>query len=286
MANVINNISYVIPCFNESPDCLIKTVTSIRNSMADIKELEYEIIVVDDGSTKFAYDMNLLQVKVIRNTVNMGYGKSLKVGIAYAKYEWIGIIDADGTYPANEFKTMMAYGSEYDMIIGKRNWSDIELMRRLPKYLLQIAASFFSGNNIDDLNSGMRIFRKNIVAKYIRYFPERFSFTTTLTMICIANAYRVTFVDIPYHVRVGKSYIHPVKDTLRFFSLVFRMALYFRPLRFFTSLSAIVFYLAVLRGIRDVCLNNFIGSLSLMLFMLSIQIFFFGLVAEIISKKD
>ena len=145
--------------------------------------------------------------------------------------------------------------------------------------------SFLADYQIPDLNSGMRLFKKEIVEKYLRIFPMGFSFTSTLTMICLTNIYDLKFVDIPYYQRVDNSHISPLKDTARFFSQILRLALYFRPLRFFMPLTGVIATCAVLRGIRDIWVTNHFGGLTLVLFFMAFQVFFFGLIAEIINKK-
>ena len=146
-------------------------------------------------------------------------------------------------------------------------------------------ASFLAGKYIPDLNSGLRVFRKEIALKYWNLFPQRFSFTSTLTMIGLTKGYDVKFVPIPYYKRKGKSYIRPIKDTSKFFKLIFKLALYFNPVRFFMPLSIFFLLLAVLKGVRDFAINGYIGNLALVFFFMSFQIIFFGLIAEIISKK-
>lgn len=279
--------SFIIPCYNEEPEVLRDTVSKVKNVLDGIKDFEYEIIVVNDGSTKHKYqEFDDSKIRLISHQHNRGYGASLITGIFASRYEWIGIIDSDGTYPIEYFSEFIKHTDNYDMIVGKRDWGDIQLARRGPKFLLQKVASFIADYDIPDLNSGMRLFKKSIVEKYIKLFPQRFSFTTTITMICLTNFYKVQFIDIPYYKRVGAaSNISPIKDTIRFFSLVFRLGLYFKPLRFFLPLSMVTLLLAVMRGIRDIVVVNHIGGLSLILFFMAFQIFFFGLIAEIINKK-
>ncbi len=278
--------SFVIPCYNEAASAIIGTVYALQAAMADVPDTAYEIILVNDGMPEdivpaFPDD----NVSWIHHEINEGYGASLMSGILRSQYQWIGIIDADGTYPAEHFRRFCEFTNGNDMIVGKRNLSDMPPIKRYPKKLLQAVAGFIAQMTIPDLNSGMRLFKKDIVMKYMKLFPKRFSFTTTLTMICCTNFYKVRFIDIPYHKRVGKSAINPIKDTAHFFSLVFRLALYFKPLRFFVPLSGLVFLGAVARGVRDVMADNHFGGLTLVLFFMAFQIFFFGLIAEIINKK-
>ena len=115
--------------------------------------------------------------------------------------------------------------------------------------------------------------------------PEGFSFTSTITMAFLTNNLNVKYTRISYNKRKGKSKIHPIKDTIRFFSLVLRLSLYFNPIRFFMPLSSMLFLAAVARGIRDFIIQDSLGGLTLILFFMAFQVFFFGLIAEIINKR-
>jgi glycosyltransferase involved in cell wall biosynthesis len=278
--------SFIIPCYNEAPATITHTVNALRSAMEASGRTRYEIIAINDGMPPDSVPhFEQTDVSWIHHEINQGYGSSLMSGIGKARNGWIGIVDADGTYPVEHFKRLMEFTNGFDMIVGKRNMADFDCFRRPAKYVLQLTASFIADFKIPDLNSGMRLFKKDIALKYVKLFPKRFSFTTTLTMICITNFYKVKFIDIPYYKRIGKSRINPVNDTVRFFSLVLRLALYFKPLRFFVPLSAFVFLLAIARGVRDVLAVNHFGGLTLVFFFMAFQIFFFGLIAEIISKK-
>ncbi len=279
-------ITFIIPCYNENPDVLNTTIDQSITTLNTLSNIEYEIIVINDGSTKYSYsEYNNEKVKLITHSHNKGYGATILTGVSASKYEWIAITDADSTYPIDYFPELIKYCDKYDMIVGKRSWRSIPVIRRPAKYILQKLSSFLADNKIPDLNSGMRLFKKEIVKQYIRLFPERFSFTSTITMICLTNGYKVKYVDISYYKRIGLSSIHPIKDTIRFFALVLRLSLYFKPLRFFIPLSLIIVSLAILRGIRDIIVVNSFGGLTLVLFFMAFQVFFFGLIAEIINKK-
>lgn len=280
------NCSFVIPCYNEAPEVLEDTITRIENTAKSIEGLNFEIIVVNDSSKKYSYPPTIRSARIINHLTNHGYGASLKTGIRNAKYEWIGIIDADDTYPVESFKDMAAHMPQYEMIIGTRSWSDISPLRRIPKRFLTKMASYLAAYEILDLNSGMRIFKREIYENYKRLYPQRFSFSSTLTMTSIAQLYEVKFHPIEYHKRIGKSSIHPIKDTLRFFYQLLRLSLYFNPMRMFLPLSIVLVLAACLRGLRDFIQTEHLGGICLILFFLAFQVFFFGLIAESINKNS
>jgi hypothetical protein len=205
--------------------------------------------------------------------------------LRHAKFSWIGIIDADGTYPAEKFAEMLRLTTEFRMIVGARSWADISWLRRIPKRCLTWLASFLADYPIPDLNSGMRVFHREIYDEYRRIYPDRFSFSSTLTMVSLTGGFETCFVKIDYNERSGGSSIDPLKDPIRFWYQLLRLSLYFRPLRFFVPLSGVIGVVAVLRGLRDLAINDHFGGLTLVLFFMAFQVFFFGLIAEIINKK-
>jgi len=279
----MNDISIIVPCYNENIDVLQNTISDIYQSLKKT-DVDFEIIVVNDGSDIYYDDLNLENAKIITHKKNRGYGAALKTGIKKAKYNWIGITDADGTYPNQNFHELLSMSNQADMIIGTRDWNDISLLRRTPKKILTLFSSFLSGSEIPDLNSGMRIFKKKLAHSFWYLFPSGFSFTSTLTIGAITNEYDVKFHPINYYKRVGKSSINPIKDTIRFFTLVTRLALYFNPKKFFIPLSFFFLILSMARGTRDYLLDGYFGGLTLILVFMTFQIFFFGLLAEIINK--
>lgn len=281
----MEEITIVIPCYNESIEILTRTIETTLFTLKKIDKLKYEIIVVNDGSIQRFDELISDNVRIIYHPKNRGYGASLKTGISNAKYNNIGIVDADGTYPIHEFHNLIQTAKGYDMVVGARNWQHISLIRKFPKYLLTFFASFLAKYKIPDLNSGMRIFKKDICMEFWKLYPQGFSFTSTITMGFITQGYNVKYVPIEYFKREGKSSIHPVKDTIGFFSLVSRLTLYFRPLRVFMPLTTLFLLGAIARGLRDYLLTGGFGGLTMVLFFMSFQIFFFGLLAEIINKK-
>ncbi len=280
-------ISVIIPCFRESPAIVEMTVRGIRESLQNLPDLEFEIIVVDDGTDSVDYRkiVESAGAHLIRHRINRGYGASIATGIRSASFPWIGIIDADGTYPHDRFPELINEAGPYEMVIGARRWRDIEWIRRPAKSAMTLVASYLTNYRIPDLNSGMRVFHRRIYDEHHRIFPQRFSFSSTLTMAALTYLHDVRFITVPYGKRVGTSSISPIRDTARFFYQLFRLSLYFRPLRVFIPLSAAFGVLATARGLRDYLLHSAFGGLTLILFFMAFQVFFFGLIAEIINKK-
>jgi glycosyltransferase involved in cell wall biosynthesis len=279
-------VSFVIPCYRESAEVLERTVCAIGHSMSNVPRDSWELIVVDDGTNDEKYRAIEGVDRLIVHEENVGYGGSLKSGIAAARFQFIAITDADDTYPNDKFQELLRLAPAKSMVIGARAWASISPVRRIPKRIITGIACFIAGKKIPDLNSGMRVFDRRIYEGNRNIFPNKFSFSSTLTMVALTQNYPTAFVNVTYGRRTGKSKIHPIRDTIRFTTQILRLSLYFRPLRFFFPIAAFFFLMAGVRGVRDVFVANQFGGLCVLLFSMSFQTFFFGLIAEIINKKN
>lgn len=245
----------------------------------------YVLIVVDDGSTdNTAEEAEKHDVKLIRLPRNSGYGAALKAGFAEADSEYIIIIDADGTYPADAIPSMLLKVPEYDMVVGARigENTNIPLVRRPAKWFLQKLASYLAGQNIPDLNSGLRIIKKPLLEKYRNLLPSGFSLTTTITLALLCNNYFVYYYPIDYYKRVGKSKIRPV-EAYYFFLLIVRTIVYFNPLKVFLPLGAIFFMAGFIKLIYDIFKDNLSES-AVMGLLSAFIIWAIGLLSDQISK--
>jgi glycosyltransferase involved in cell wall biosynthesis len=284
---ISKKISIIIPVYNEE-----KTISSIiekiKNIISDLK-YDFEIITINDCSKDKSGSLldNIEGIRTIHHTRNKGYGASLKKGISEAKGDWILITDADGTYPIEDIPKLIKFIDKYDMVVGARTGEIVKIpfLRRPAKWFLNKFAGYLANYKIPDLNSGLRIFKKEIALKYWNLFPDGFSFTSTITMACLTNGYDVKYIPINYYKRKGKSAIHPLKDFIGFNNLLIRLIIHFRPLRVFIPSAIILFSLGLIKGIIDFNNNGYIGSLAITSTLTAIQIGFLGLIAEMINKK-
>lgn len=221
MLGEMMNVSIIIPVYNEQEGIAV-VLKELRN--LDLGG-QFEIIVVDDSSTdrtaEILKDFSN-EVQVIRHEKNMGYGAAIKTGIRHAKSDLVVITDADGTYPNQEIRRLVEEMKEHDMVVGARTGegAQIPMIRKPAKWFITKLASYLTGRQIPDLNSGLRVMKKEIVEKYLHILPDEFSFTSTITLAMLTNGYSVKYVPIGYFKRKGKSKIKPIRDTLNFIQLI------------------------------------------------------------------
>jgi glycosyltransferase involved in cell wall biosynthesis len=230
-------VTVILPSFNEE-GAVASQVRAVRRALDD-RTVIHEILVVDDGSTdRTAEEALAAGARVLRHLENRGYGAAIKAGIPAAQHDTCVIIDADNTYPSQEIPALLAALATADMVVGARTRDNVHVpwMRRPGKWLLAKLAERIAGQPIPDLNSGLRGFRRECVTQYFPILPNRFSFTTTITLAYLADDYRVVYHPIDYYPRTGTSKIR-ARHFLDFVVLVLRMAMLFQPLKIFVPLA-------------------------------------------------
>jgi len=255
-----------------------------------------ELLVVEDGSTdgtraKLArLEEELANLRVIEHGMNRGYGAALKTGFAAASHDVVVIIDADATYPEERIADLLARIDDgAEMAVGARTGSRVHIpwVRRPAKWALRVLASYLAGAHIPDLNSGLRAFRRELVLAYRPILPDGFSFTTTITLAALTNGHRVDYLSIDYAARSGRSKIAPVRDTLRFLSLIVRTVLYFNPLKVFYPATGLIGLALAASLYYDLVIENppNLGDKTVALFVAMVQVLSIGLIADLIDKK-
>ena len=280
-------LSMVIPAYNEK-EGIDRVLQKLKGTL-DQLDIPSEIIVIDDGSTDGTSEVlsTIEHVRVIRHQQNKGYGAAIKAGLEKASYGWIGIIDADGTYPDEKIPELVAAMEENDMVVGARVVKGVSIpwIRRPAKWTLNLLANYLAQQKIPDLNSGLRIFKKEVAERFLNILPNRFSFTTTITLATMCDNYKVVFVPIDYFQRDGKSKIRPIQDTMNFLQMIVRTVLYFDPLRVFLPIgfgliltSTVLFILRLIKG-------GGYGTTIPMFLLAGIQILAIGMLADLIDRR-
>lgn len=279
----LKSISVVIPAYNEEK-AIGNQIEKVRAEMEKTR-LNYELIVVDDGSTDSTLnEISQHDVKALHFPYNRGYGAALKAGISAAKSEYVLIIDADGTYPVEAIPEMLEKASEYDMVVGARIGMKVHIpwARKPAKWFLRKLASYLAEQEIPDLNSGMRIMKKKVVEKYFHILPSGFSFTTTITLALLCNDYLVCYHPIEYAPRVGDSKIRPV-DAYHFLLLILRTIIFFNPLKIFLPFGAAFFLLGLGKFIYDLFIGN-LSETAIMGFLGAFVFWAIGLLSDQIAR--
>lgn len=280
--------SLIIPVYNEEQS-VISTLDHLQKIL-NAAACEYEIVVVNDGSTDGTEQIlrSRHDIKVIQHARNRGYGAALKTGIRHAQYPLIVITDADGTYPNERIPELVTLTKTADMVVGARVGANViyPTIRKIPKWFLVHFAQWVTMHRIPDLNSGLRVFRKSVVEKFLNILPDTFSFTTTITVAMLTNHYIVHYEPIDFHHRIGQSKIKPIRDTLGFIQLILRTGVYFAPLRVFLPVAAVFFVGFLITLFQDIFIRHDLTERTLILLVSATQLGMFALLADMIDKRS
>lgn len=277
----MNKITVVLPAKNEA-GAILQTVKAIKQ----LNRVD-EIIVVNDGSTDdTAQIAEQAGAKVISHPYSKGNGAAIKTGARNAIGDVIVFMDADGQHDANDIlKLIEKIEQGYDLVVGARQkGSQASVGRGIANKLYNNLASYMSEHQVEDLTSGFRAVRAEKFKEFIYLLPNGFSYPTTSTMAFFRAGYSVTYVPIHAAKRIGKSHIHPIKDSVRFFLIIFKIATLYSPLKMFLPFA--VFLFALGSGWYGYTLYEYqrFTNMSALLYTGSIMIFLMGLISEQITS--
>jgi dolichol-phosphate mannosyltransferase len=106
---MIKSLSVFFPAYNEAKN-IADTINKADKVIKSLKIKQYEIIVIDDGSSdntaKVVKELikKNRKIKLIQHQKNRGYGGALKTGFEKAQFDWIVFTDSDGQFDFQEFK--------------------------------------------------------------------------------------------------------------------------------------------------------------------------------------
>jgi glycosyltransferase involved in cell wall biosynthesis len=223
-----SKVAILIPSFNEGK--------RIGNVIKKCFNCNLDIIIINDGSTdnttevlkEFETPKNK-KVIIITHPTNKGKGEALKTGFDYVvnnNYSGVITIDADGQHDVREINDFLTEinKNDPDLIVGSRfgNTKGMPFIRRFVNYFTSWIISGIAGKKIEDVQSGYR-FIKTIVLKNIKL--ETKNFDTEPEILLKAGWFNFKITNIPiktiYYLDEFKSHVDPVKDTIKFFKLVF-----------------------------------------------------------------
>ena len=240
LENTMTGLTFVIPAYNEEKN-IVDTLTRVQAALGRLS-IPTEIILVNDGSTDGTLEVarQFHDVRIINHPMNIGYGNSLKTGFRHARYEWVGIVDADGSYHIEEIPAMVAEIERgYDIVIAVRsNLNEIDsIAKRFFRGIFKLLVRFVNDSRIEDPNSGFRIIRRDIVLNLMPFLCGTFSFTTSLTILTSGLYYFIKYIPVRYERRIGFSKVKHFRDSLRTLQYIMQGIIFFNPIKFFLLLA-------------------------------------------------
>jgi len=173
----LREISVFFPSYNEEGN--IKSTVNKAVEILKRLNLEYEIIIVNDGSTdntKLVVE-NLAKknskLKIINHPKNLGYGEALKSGFYNAKYNAIVYTDGDGQFDFSEITKFLDKIEDHDLIIGYRIKRQDPILRRIFGKGWRLSLLAFFGLTLKDVDCGFKMVKKKVLESIPKLESQR-----------------------------------------------------------------------------------------------------------------
>lgn len=227
-------ISVILPAFNEGA----VIADSIRRVASALDDKDYEIVVVDDGSTddtaakasQVAAENS--RVKFVHYQPNRGKGYALKQGVANAIGELIAFLDADADLHPGQLLTLwdVMQRDRADVVIGSKRHRDSKLnyplARRVVSWGYFTMAHFLFGLPVHDTQTGIKLFRREVLEQVLPKLEVK-GFAFDLELLVAIHLYGYSIAEAPVILTFGPGATPPLElldaswhvavDTLRVF---------------------------------------------------------------------
>lgn len=289
-------VSIVVCLFNEEEN-VKPLICSLDEAL---KGLEFEVIIVDDGSRdntiKEINNNPRSWIKLIRLSKNFGQSSALAAGIDFAQGDFIVTMDGDLQNDPADIPRMLSLieAEDCDMVAGYReDRHDNYIFRKLPSLFANMLIRKTTGIKIRDYGCTLKIFR-NSVAKDLKLYGELHRFIPVLASL--EGNTQIIQTGVKHHARkFGKSK-YTLGRTLKVFSdlllLLFFKKYMQKPMHLFGGIGVIFALAGTIINIYLFWLKlqgyDIWGKplilLGMLLFLAGIQLITTGLIAEYVMR--
>jgi glycosyltransferase involved in cell wall biosynthesis len=285
-------LSVVIPVMNEAEN-IQPLLQAIRKAL---QGLNYEVVIVDDGSTdntkKQVLEHADARTVLVELRGNHGQSTALAAGIDYARGQYLAFMDGDGQNDPSDIPMMLDLlkREDWDVVAGNRkSRKDGLLLRKVPSRIANALIRWLTGVRIKDYGCTLKVFRAEI-AEDLGLYGELHRF---IPVLAHTQGARITQVDVKHHPRsFGKSkygigrILKVIPDLIL---MVFFRRYLQKPMHIFGAFGFICFITGLLINLYLLILKlsgqNIWGKplliLGLILLLGGIQLVTIGILAEI-----
>ena len=203
----MRSLSVVIPAYNEEKN-IQKAIRAISEFLSKQK-INYEIIVVDDGSKDRTVEkvkaLHNAHVKIIGYPKNQGKGAAVKAGMLHAEKDYVLFTDADQSTPISELKRFEDF-EQFDIIIGSRALKRSNVTKHQP-FFREFSGKVFNKivqaltvKRIKDTQCGFKLFKKHVAHDvFSRVQMKGFTFDVEALYIAQKLGYRIKELPVTWH---------------------------------------------------------------------------------------
>lgn len=269
---------------------------AVRSALTGI---DYEVILVDDGSTDKT-KQQVLEYSDDRTTLvelrkNYGQSTAMTAGIDYSRGRYIALLDGDLQNDPTDIPAMLELlkKEDWDVVAGNRkNRKDGFVLRKIPSRIANALIRRMTGVYIKDYGCTLKVFRREI-AEELGLYGELHRFIPVLAKL---QGARITQVDVKHHARIHGKSKYGLNRTFKVMSdlvlMVFMRKYMQKPMHLFGPIgfvsvglgAAINIYLLILKIMGHNIWGKPLLILGLILLLGGIQFITIGIIADINTR--
>ncbi|MDO8269513.1 MAG: glycosyltransferase family 2 protein [Candidatus Levybacteria bacterium] len=205
MQNKLPELTLFFPFWNEEKNVkhVVESAIPIMKDVAD----EWEILIIDDGSSDNTYEIGkelarkYRNVRAITHSPNRGYGAALREGFDNARYKYIVFTDGDRQFDFAEITKFIDEIKGADIVIGFRKKRRDKFVRHVLMYMLKIWDFIFFRFYFKDIDCGFKMFRKSAFAELAPLRSEGAMITTEILAKATRKKLKIKEVEVSHYPR-------------------------------------------------------------------------------------
>jgi dolichyl-phosphate beta-glucosyltransferase len=229
-----DSISIIIPAYNEESR-ILPTIRRIHSYLSD-KFRDFEIIVVDDGSTDNTAPVvenlgrTFSNIRLIHYPRNSGKGYAVKTGVLASRGYFLLTCDADQSTPIEELEKLFPFLDKgFDVVIGSRGLQESNILVRQPWYRERMGRTFnvfvrvLVIGGFKDTQCGFKLFRGDVARRLFRKsLISGFGFDVEILFLAEKEGFRIKEVPVKW-LNSPNSRVKIVRDSAKMFIELFKI---------------------------------------------------------------
>ena len=202
----MSSLSVVLPAYNEEAN--VASAVEKVSTVAQQLGMEYEIILVNDGSTDRTGEIGrelaqrIPNFRLVEHYPNRGYGGSLKAGFAAATKDLIAFAPADNQFDFSEISLLLDCLDGAEIVSGYRAQREDRFIRKVNAFGWNTLVRLLFGYLCRDIDCGFKLFRREIL-DHVTIVSDGAMIDTELLAGARARGYRIAEAPVTHLPRVG-----------------------------------------------------------------------------------
>ena len=207
------SLTVIIPTLNEG-ESIGPTIDQIPR---DVPWLDVKVLVIDGNSTdNTAAEAEKRGAKVV-NEPRKGYGRAYKTGFSLVDTDFVATLDGDTTYPADKIPHVLAFliNNDLDFVtcnrLDRMDRDAMSMTHKIGNWGLTFGTNLFHGINIRDSQSGMWVFKREVIGK-VNLTSDGMPLSEEFKIEAFRRGLRAIEIPVPFHSRVGEVKLNTWED--------------------------------------------------------------------------